>query len=257
MAQKSIQGSKELAGKIRQRRCDLNLTIEDAASRARVGTKTWCRYEAGESIRADKCKGVCKALNWPGIPDCDEENDAQWLSPKELKKHEAWSTFLENSFGTNAATSFAVGSDILLDNIEQDMSELVSLPIGSHIGQLDVSMLVDNLPEQFLMHYDYDFLYQMKCSLCEMRARAKNGVSLTAHSVMQELLIYLCSEEAFALMEVADRFNSNDDKANFNDWVFDLFDDMDIITFLYNGLYLPEDNPYHFSHWSDQQFYMD
>ena len=63
MASKSIQGSQELAKKIRSRRNELGFTIEEAAKRAGVGTKTWCRYEAGESIREDKYRGVCKALN--------------------------------------------------------------------------------------------------------------------------------------------------------------------------------------------------
>ena len=68
MTQKTIQGNADLAKQIRLRRSELGLTIEEAASRAGVGTKTWCRYEAGESIRSDKCKGVCKALNWLSLP---------------------------------------------------------------------------------------------------------------------------------------------------------------------------------------------
>lgn len=45
MASKSIQGSQTLAKKIRSRRNELGFTIEEAAKRAGVGTKTWCRYE--------------------------------------------------------------------------------------------------------------------------------------------------------------------------------------------------------------------
>jgi len=44
----------------KHRRSMLNLTIEEAASKAGVGTKTWSRYEAGGSIRKDKSKGICK-----------------------------------------------------------------------------------------------------------------------------------------------------------------------------------------------------
>ena len=76
MAQKTIQGNETLAGRIKSRRGELGLTIEEAASRVGVGTKTWCRYEAGESIRKDKCKGICKALNWHNLPNQDgEENE--------------------------------------------------------------------------------------------------------------------------------------------------------------------------------------
>ena len=35
------------------------------------------------------------------------------------------------------------------------------------------------------------------------------------------------------------------------------FDDEDIITFLYSNSNLEEDHPYFFTHWNEQQFYMD
>ena len=37
---------------------------------------------------------------------------------------------------------------------------------------------------------------------------------------------------------------------------FDIFDDEDIITFLYSNIYLEEDNVYHISHWMEMQFYI-
>lgn len=76
------------------------------------------------------------------------------------------------------------------------------MPAGSHIGQLSTSFMSDELPIQFLMHYDYDFLYQMKCTLLQLRRKAKLGIPMVAHSVMEELIIYLCNEEAEALIEV-------------------------------------------------------
>lgn len=256
MAQKTIRGNETLARQIKSRRGELGLTIEEAASRAGVGTKTWCRYEAGESIRRDKCKGICKALNWHSLPNQDGEKNEN-ISIQEYKNHIAWSEFLEIEFGTEAAMSFAVGSDILYDHIEEDMRALSSLPAGTHIGQLSISWLNDSLPEQFLMHYDYEFLYQMKCSLCEMRMRAKSDLPMTAHCVMEELLIYLCNEEASALIELSGGIYGieDSDAVNLKEWVFDLFDDIDIISFLYSNIYLNSDHPYHFSHWTDQQFY--
>lgn len=258
MAQKTIQGSETLARQIKSRRNELSLTIEEAASRAGVGTKSWSRYEAGESIRKDKCKGICKALNWHTLPDQEgEENEG--ISIQEYKMHEAWSRYLENTFGDRAAMAFAAGSDILLDHIEEDMNELASMPAGSHIGQLNMSWLYGNLPEQFLTHYDYDFLYQLKCTLCNLRARAKGGASMVAHSVMEELILYLCNEESTALIELSGGINEseNEDDIDTEEWVYDLFGDMDIISFLYSDVYLDFDDPYHFSHWSDQQFYME
>jgi transcriptional regulator with XRE-family HTH domain len=249
MAQKTVQGNATLARKIRSRRNELGLTLEEAASRAGVGTKTWCRYEAGESIRMDKCKGICKALNWITLPDQDLETH-DILTAQEYKNHEAWSQFLENTYGENAAMSFATGSDIVLDHINEDLAELASMPVGTHLGQLSVSWLRSDLPEQFLMHYNYNFLYQMKCTLQVMRQRAKHDQPMTAHSVMEELLLYLCNEEASVLIELC---NGSDEEDIPDEWVFDLLGDMDIVTCLYADRYLETDNSYHFLHWNDQQ----
>lgn len=255
MAQQTIQGNEALAKQIRQRRIELGLTIEEAASRAEVGTKTWCRYEAGESIRKDKCKGICKALNWFSLPNGEEKND-DVLSVEDYKDHTAWSKYLEKKYGDMAAMSFAAGSDILLDHVKTDLNSLSSLPVGTHIGQLSVSLLEYDLPDQFLMEYNYDFLFKMKCKIHQMRGAAKLGVPMIAHSVLEELIIYLCNEEANALIELYDGIEGI--KGNATDaWVFDLFEDMDVVTFLYSDTYVSEDHPYHFLHWSEDQFFMD
>jgi len=258
MAQKTIKGTEKIARQIKLRRNELNLTIEEAASRAGVGTKTWSRYEAGESIRIDKCKGICRALNWRAFPNDEDEQEERFFS-EEYREHEAWSQFLEDNYGFWAAMSFAVGSDILLDDITQDMSELASMPAGSHIGQLGASMISHALPPQFLMQYTYDFLYRMKCTLLRLTMIAKAGMPMVAHSVMEELLIYLCNEEAQAIIELSEGAPGLVEEENCDyseDWVFDMFGDEDIITFLYSDMYLDEEDSFHISRWSDQQFYM-
>lgn len=259
MAQKSIQGSQQLAKKIRLRRNELNLTIEEAALRAGVGMKTWSRYEAGESIRIDKCQGICKALNWRNFPG-SEEGIAKKSLMEEYRNHEAWSQFLAENYGSGAAVSFAVGSDILLDFVEEDLSDLASMSSGSHIGQLSASFICNELPPQFLIKYDYDFVYRMKCTLLQLRWRAKHGMSMIAHSILEELIIYLCSEEAQAFIEIgagADEFIGSEGLDYSGDWVFDMFDGEDIITYLYSNHYLTEDHPFYFTQWGVQQFYMD
>ena len=258
MAQRTIPGNELLAQMIRNRRIELQLTIEEAASRAGVRTKTWSRYEAGESIRVDKSKGICRALNWRAFPNEENEDDNP-LSIEKYRNHEAWSKYLEENHGQRAAISFAIGSDLLLDNINQDLEELESLPVGSHLGQLDFSLLKDELPPQFLMEYNYDFLYHLKCELLNLRRAAGNGMPMIAHSVLEELVIYLCNEEALGYIEVTeadDSFEGEEDYKN-RDWEFDLFDDMDIVTCLYSDMYLDEGNIYHFAHWNRKQFYMD
>lgn len=120
------------------------------------------------------------------------------------------------------------------------------------------SMISDDLPAQFLTQYDYDFLYHMECTLLQLRTRAKYRLPMTAHSVMEELLFYLSNERAKMLMDLGIITDQLDDSCTFdayNDWIFDMFDDMDIITFLYSNEYLEKDDSYHFIHWNDQQFY--
>lgn len=60
MTPKTLVGSKKLGEKIRARWLELDLTIEEVALRAGIGTKTWRRYEAGESIRMDKRRGSAR-----------------------------------------------------------------------------------------------------------------------------------------------------------------------------------------------------
>ena len=146
---------------------------------------------------------------------------------------------------------------MLYDHIQEDLAELAHMPAGFHIGQLDISLLADYLPKQFLMRYDYEFLYRMKCSLHNLRYRAEAGLSMMAQSVMEELLIYLCNEEAKVLIELYGMINDFDDEALTyeDDWLFDLFDDMDIVTFLYSNVYITPDHSYHYIHWDEPQFY--
>ena len=49
-----------------------------------------------------------------------------------------------------------------------------------------------------------------------------------------------------------------DEYFNWSKWAFDIFQDMDIFTFLYAGLFtLTPDSPYHFSNWFKQQFFVE
>lgn len=255
MNQKSVKGSLELAKSIRLRRNELNLTIEEAASKAGVGTKTWSRYESGGSIRKDKCRGVCKALNWPSLLG----NEGVEVSNKyEYRDHEAWSPYLMETAGNLAATSFAIGSDILLDNLQDDIDKISSMPKGSHIGQIDASWMKSLLPPQFLMRYDYDFLYILRTTVTQFRLQASMGSPIIAHSVIEELTLYLIMEESRILMEsmVFDgKQDDTDDYDSWDEWVFDIFDDMDLITFLYSDIYLTNGHPYHFDCWAERQFY--
>ena len=253
MAQRVIASNKDIADQIKKRRNELNLTIEEAALRAGVGTKTWSRYEAGNPIRRDKCKGICKALNWRIFPNDQDKAGEEDIT--DYTKHMAWSKVLADHYGYMAAKSFSVGSDILLDNVNQDLQELARQPIHTHIGQLQHSFTLYDLPQQFLMQYDYDFMYRFQCGILWLRQRARQGFSMIAHTVLEEIIYYMCIQEAKAYMELEEIEEDMDEY--WADWIFDMFDDCDVEMFLFSHEYITEDNIYHFSHWSEKQLFMD
>lgn len=59
------------------------------------------------------------------------------------------------------------------------------------------------------------------------------------------------------MIELSGGIDDAEEDISAEEWVFDLFDDMDIISFLYSDVYLDSEHPYHFCHWNDQQFYME
>lgn len=258
MSAKIIKGSTELGNKIRQRRNELNFTIEEAAAKAGVGTKTWSRYEAGESIRRDKAASICKTLNWkilPGQNETEEQEVESFIN--RCRNSNAWPKALADTFGEAAAISFVIGSDILLDHIEEDLESLSGKPKGTHIGELDLSWIKDSLPPQFIVQYDYDFLYYLKSVLVCYRNQAAGKKDFIAHTVTEELILYLIMEESKFLMESIIPYlkpSDEEDYCDWDSWPFDLFDDMDV-TCLYAEYYLESEHPYHFGHWREQQFY--
>ena len=134
------------------------------------------------------------------------------------------------------------------------------MPKGTHIGQLSISMLKDTLPEQFLMRYDYEFLYQLKATVKQIREVATSDKPFFAHSVLEELAIYLFMEESAFLMDSmynemkSEGINGLDMR---NEWAFEMFGDIDIITFLFSGFFIDDEESYHFDNWSNRQFFIE
>ena len=256
MGQRTIAGSQKLAEAIRRRRHELDLTIEEAAQRAGVGTKTWCRYEAGESIRRDKYKGICRALNWDILSeDAASKEDIFDLEP--YRSHTAWSSYIAENYGDIAAISLVMGSDLLLDSIKEDLTDLSSMPRGSHIGQLPASWLSDFMPPQFLTRYDYEFLYSMQAALLRLQKRACQQDGFPIRSVLEELIVYIAVEKAEVLIDsMAPQMRAAGIRIphDWKDWIFDLFWDDDLVTCLFCGGCLPPSHTYHFIHWTKEQF---
>jgi len=261
MPPKTIKSNPKLGEAIKHRRHELNLTIEEAASRAGIGTKTWSRYESGESIRKDKVRSLCKALNWVALPETDGLGMMDKKDIGNYMNNKAWSPYLMENYGKFAALSFVLGSEILLDEINEDLRTLSQMPKGTHIGEIPSSFVSSIMPEQFITRYDYEFMWALRNTLIHFRTIIPHTRNLLAHSVIDELVLYLVVEEARLLIEELDFINvTDDDEEEYTDWAswpFDIFDDVDLIMFLYSDQFtLTPDDQYHFDHWFEQQFYM-
>ena len=210
------------------------------------------------------------------INNNDDLHVKEEIDLSEYKALKGWSAFLEDNFGTLSAILFAAGSDLLLDALEHEMHELSRMPIRSHVGQINSSVLKDNLPQQFMTRYDYDFLYKFRSELIDMRLRAMDGLSIIAHSVAQELIIYISNDMGKIATEsdenvkklitdhklIYDKLSFEMDDEDLDemkfydeDWVFTLFGDADILSELYSGRAVAKGNSYHIKHWFEEQFF--
>ena len=256
MPPKRSQGSPELGEAIKARRESLGLTIEEAARKAGVGTKTWSRYESGASIRSDKVPKVLKVLDWKELPNDETIVEDDPLSGID-ESHKAWSTYLYNTYGRITAASFALGSDIVLDHAKEDLAELSTRPKGTHLGELGFSWLAGDLPPQFLTRYDYEFMYALVFFIKRLRAQAKNGECIVAHTVMEEIILSLIESEANATFEL---FGVDYDLLDEcpEGLVGEITDDNDVEFVLFSGMALVHPgHTYYFDEWTKEQFYLD
>jgi transcriptional regulator with XRE-family HTH domain len=254
MPPRTRAGSPELGAAIRERRVALGLSIEEAADRADVGTKTWSRYESGAAIREDKVRSVCKALGWSKLPGAGGEGEAgeAWLR-KIDGNHAAWSSILEKDWGWACAVTFAVGSDWLSDRIAEDLKALAREPRGTHLGQLPASWLDGQLPPQFVPRYDYEFTYAFSAAVATLRQRFAKG-DLVAHTVLEELALYLIFSQAQLLADLDPTFLEMADN-DWRDWLDGILGDLDIELLFSPSSVLPPAHEYHFDHWNERQFY--
>ncbi len=257
MPPRTNAGSTKLGASIRAQRIALGLTIEEAALKAGVGTKTWCRYESGSSIRSDKVLGVCKALGWLGLPDNEKGEKKETASYLDTidESDEVWPAWLNELYGRKAAVSFVVGSDLLLDYLKEDLLALSSKPRGTHIGELGASWLDGDLPEQFKTRYDYEFVFALLCVVEKYRKQARFAQGFTAHTVLDELALYLIVEESrICLAEWCP--DGSDEEDRWDEWASDVRDDEDLEWALFSDQFVSPGDVYHFDNWLTPQFYL-
>lgn len=97
---------------------------------------------------------------------------------------------------------------------------------------------------------------RQRCCSCGQRLilRGNSG----RKSVLEELVLYLIVEKSEELVRsMASKLTDAgiEYSDTWNDWIFDLFGDMDLITQLYSDFYLTGENTYHFAHWTEKNFY--
>ncbi|PZE86846.1 hypothetical protein DEI91_00630 [Curtobacterium sp. MCBD17_032] len=248
-----VKSSDTIIGEaIRARRISLGHTVEVAATRAGVGAKSWARYESGASIRADKVRGVCRALGWASLEAAGAPVDDDDMLDVD-DSHKAWSPPLAERLGDSAAAVFAVGSDLVYDTATDELRELARLPRGSHLGQLDVSWFVDELPAQFLTRYDYEFMFALRGAVRLLRERA--AVSLpTATSVLQELALAMILGQAEVFADTYPASFPDDEDSDWKEWFAELQEDTDALAAATSERPVSEQSVYHFDHWNEDQF---
>lgn len=170
--------------------------------------------------------------------------------------HEAWSAYLEDICGRDAAIAFALGSDWALDHAEEDLECMAHMPRGTHIGELDISYLDGSLPAQFRTRYDYDFLYLLVDRIRGLRKMAKSNKGILCHTVLEEIALHVICEYAGVIFELADYEPDTvaDPVETFAAIAGDL--DIDMWLFCRGSLVVPGDN-YYFDCWNEPQFFIE
>ena len=136
------------------------------------------------------------------------------------------------------------------------MKELATLPRGAHIGQLDVSRLEYALPSQFLTRYDYEFVFSLRQSLNRLKSRARSGLKPVAHTVLEEIAIYLIELEADSFLDLFGIDSSYKDECP-EGLLGEICGDLDVCSFLYSDFVIVEsEDTYHFDNWLEPQFYL-
>ena len=101
------------------------------------------------------------------------------------------------------------------------------------------------LPPQFLMKYDYEFVYRLKLTLGGLQMKAVAGIGFQPGNVLEELMFKMIVDEAELLMETFDELEDEYDSS----WIYDLIGDSDVLFLWSDFYYMEEDNDYHFNNW--------
>ena len=251
MSQFSVQSNTDLGYRMRERRQELGLTIEAAARRAGVGTKTWYRYEAGEPIRRDKYQGVCQALGWSTLPIGEDGEKIEWTLSA-FQNDEYWCPQIAYAYGDDAAVCIVVGARQVKQMIEDTLETLMKKPRETHIGEVSETGFAKWMPAEYMMRYDYAFMYELRNTLNNVLSRLNDGKSIwdvRPQTTAEEILYYIMSQVGTWIFEhewvPAKEFDRDG-------WIFKFFEGQDIKDALYSGRPVYHHTMYDFNEWFDE-----
>jgi len=145
-----------------------------------------------------------------------------------------------------------VGSRHACCRASDDLTELARRPRGTHLGELDASWLDGDLPLQFVPRYDYEFVHGLIATTDVLRQRFAYGHP-SAHSVLEEIALYLIFSKADVFSDLSPGFYSADN--DWHEWLGALLSDLDVEYFLFGAIRsVPAGFTYHFDRWNEEQF---
>jgi hypothetical protein len=158
---------------------------------------------------------------------------------------------LSVDIGEAGARAFEAGFAWLQNGIEDDIRELAKLPRGTHIGELAASWLHGVLPNRWMMHYDYDFLYRFLAAMFQLRTRAINEPAPCTVSAVDDLALHMILTQGAQRLREEDpeRVAKGEEQA----WELALNgDDEDVIIALFHeAIEVEPSNNWHFERWFD------
>lgn len=186
--------------------------------------------------------------------DDDDDDDLDDDDDDEDDEDMSWLDRIRLEYSDAAAQTFQRGVALLNQYIKEDMALLSKMPKGTHIGQIqeDSRFLAYFFPKQFLTDCTYEVLYAMQCALERFDALAVRLPQIYAHTVLEEVVLYLAMKAGSQPLKKV----RNADAWLDEEWLYDTFGDEDVVTCLFSGSYINEDNVYHFSHWTEEVFWM-
>lgn len=191
---------------------------------------------------------------------------------------------LLKKYGLRAVVSMYIGIDLLKDAVKNAIQELREHPEGSAIDALDDPILELYLPEQFAAQYDLAFLLKFQKAINDLVEKFKEDPEYSPGLIAEQLIVKiacemnkdfeeaiyddyggslvsdLCKEYDYArdVINILKNYLDGDrrfwcDKydliVGFPEWMGNMFSVLKLNQWLYYGIEIDKDHPYHYNNW--------